>query len=87
MLLLVLIMATALLMSFGTTSPRYSIMQAMYFPGNWNHNFTYGFNLSAVKHGGAIEFMTFSEKMPKIDTLDALEEREEHEDDHQTNSN
>merc|ERR1719237_974357 len=24
--------ATALLMSFGTTSPRYSIMQAMYFP-------------------------------------------------------
>ena len=27
------------------------------------------------------------EKMPKIDTLDALEEREEHEDDYQTNSN
>ena len=26
-------------------------------------------------------------KMPKIDTLDALEEREEHEDDYQTNSN
>ena len=61
-LLLVLIMATALLMSFGTTSPRYSIMQAMYFPGNRNQNHTYGFNLSAVKHGGTIEFMTFSEK-------------------------
>ena len=27
------------------------------------------------------------EKMPKIDTLDALEEQEEHEDDYQTNSN
>ena len=27
------------------------------------------------------------EKMPKIDTLDALEEHEKHEDDYQTNSN
>ena len=27
------------------------------------------------------------EKMPKIDTQDALEEHEEHEDDYQTNSN
>ena len=63
MLLLVLIMATALLMSFGTTSPRYSIMQAMYFPGNRNHNHTYGFNLSAVNHSGTMEFMTFSEKI------------------------
>ena len=29
----------------------------------------------------------FEKKMPKIDTLDALEEQEEHEDDYQTNSN
>ena len=29
----------------------------------------------------------FYQKMPKIETLDALEEHEEHEDDYQTNSN
>ena len=29
----------------------------------------------------------YIEKMPKIDTLDALEEHDEHEDDYQTNSN
>ena len=28
-----------------------------------------------------------NQKMPKIDTLDALEEHEKHEDDYQTNSN
>ena len=31
--------------------------------------------------------LTLNSKMPKIDTLDALEEHAEHEDDYQTNSN
>ena len=49
--------------------------------------------LGNVRHLNSLELappgisMRYNKKMPKNDTLDALEEHKEHEDDYQTNSN
>ena len=40
-----------------------------------------------VQNSLTVDIDVILKKMPKIDTLDALEENEEHEDDYQTNSN